>query len=364
MAKKKKEKEVVQSTFDSDNDFLKACLEDPNVDVNLEPEEDVEGIGAVSGGSSSYAPRLTAPSKENKNWIYVGKGGYNYCILISGNSCLPNCVGYAWGRWRELLGKRHKLSTNNAEVWYLNKADGYKRGTTPKVGAVICWRKGVAGNSADGAGHVAIVEQVHSNGSITTSNSGYGGSRFWTATYKYPYNIGSAYHFQGFIYNPNNYSGGSSGGGTKVTSTVARNTNNNQIQVKVSDLNVRSGAGTSYSRIGYASKGYYNYYETKSANGYTWYRIANGQWVAYNKSWFTVLPKSSKPTPSTGLKVGDKVVITGNGNSRSDGKGVTCYGKGWTRKIKKICSGQKFPYLIGNDSGNTGYYPAKSLKKK
>lgn len=362
-----KKKKVVQSTFDTDDDFLKACLEDPNVEVNEEPEEDVEGIGAVSGGVSKYSPRLTAPSKENKNWIHYSKGGFNYCILIKGNSCLPNCVGYAWGRWRELLGKKHRLSLNNAEVWYLNKSDGYKRGSKPKVGAVVCWRKGVAGNSVDGAGHVAIVEQVHSDGSITTSNSGYGGSRFWTARYKYPYNIGSAYHFQGFIYNPNNYSSSSapSAPAVKVTSTVRRNTNNNQIQVKVSDLNVRKGAGTSYSRIGYASKGYYNYSATKKANGYTWYKIANNQWVAYNKSWFTVLPKKtvSKPASSGGFKVGDTVTIIGKGNSKADGKGVTCYGKGWKRKIKKIYSGQKFPYLIGNDSGNTGYYPAKSLKK-
>lgn len=148
-----------------------------------------------------YSPRLTAPSTTNKNWIKNTKGGYNKCLLIKGNSCLPNCVGYAWGRWRELLGKTPKLSTGNAENWY-HKDDGYKRGKTPKLGAVICWRKGEAGNSSDGAGHVAIVEEIKDNGTIVTSNSAYGGSRFYTRTLKKPYSLGGTYHFQGFIYIP------------------------------------------------------------------------------------------------------------------------------------------------------------------
>lgn len=149
-----------------------------------------------------YKPRLSAPSTTDKNWIKNTKGGYNYCVLIKGNSCLPNCVGYAWGRWRELLGKKPNLSTGNAENWYGYKKDGYKRGKTPKLGAVICWRKGKAGNKNDGAGHVAIVEKINSDGSIVTSNSAYGGSRFYTKTFKKPYSLGSKYTFQGFIYIP------------------------------------------------------------------------------------------------------------------------------------------------------------------
>jgi len=196
--------EEIQTIFDIDDDFYKACLEDENIEVKTDLEMDIDGIGATEdeGIGSIYTPRLSAPSYTDKNWLHYTKGGYNYCILISGSSCLPNCVGYAWGRWRELLGAYHKLSRANAENWWGNTGDGYKRGQTPKVGSVICWRKGQAGNASDGAGHVAIVEKVNSDGSITTSNSGYGGTRFWTSTYKYPYNVGSTYHFQGFIYPP------------------------------------------------------------------------------------------------------------------------------------------------------------------
>jgi len=149
-----------------------------------------------------YSPRLTAPSTTDKNWIKNTKGGYNYCMLIKGNSCLPNCVGYAWGRWRELLGKKPNLSTGNAENWYLHTKDGYKRGQTPKLGAVICWRKGETHDDKDGAGHVAIVEEIKNDGTIVTSNSAYGGSRFYIKTLKKPYSMGGTYHFQGFIYIP------------------------------------------------------------------------------------------------------------------------------------------------------------------
>lgn len=150
---------------------------------------------------AEYKPRLKAPSTQDKNYTHYTAGGYNYCIKVYGNSCLPNCVGYAWGRWREMLGKKPNLSRANAEDWWAYK-DGYKRGQTPKLGAVVCWRKGKAGNGKDGAGHVAIVEQINTDGSIVVSNSGYKSTRFYLKTLKPPYNYSSAYTLQGFIYFP------------------------------------------------------------------------------------------------------------------------------------------------------------------
>lgn len=150
----------------------------------------------------AFKKRLSAPGTTNKYWIHTSKGGVNSCILIAGKSVLPNCVGYAWGRFYEILGKAPKLSRGNAEDWYGHTADGYKRGSTPKLGAVICWRKGKTGVNSDGAGHVAIVEHINPDGSIIISESGYNSFRFRTRTLKKPYSIGSAYTFQGFIYNP------------------------------------------------------------------------------------------------------------------------------------------------------------------
>lgn len=149
----------------------------------------------------TFKQRTTAPTSTDKNFIRWDMGGHNYCMTIKGNSVLPNCTGYAWGRWREILGKFHELSRGDAEVWW-GKGDGYQRGQTPKVGAVIAWRQGTAGNRADGMGHVAIVEEVHADGSITTSNSAYNGTKFYTQTLKKPYIYKPGFVLQGFIYLP------------------------------------------------------------------------------------------------------------------------------------------------------------------
>lgn len=162
-----------------------------------------------------FIPRTAAPSATNKFYIKAGKGGYNRAMEINTktHSCLPNCVGMVHGRWLESQGqtnysKYDKLPTGNAENYYPYKKDGYKRGQTPKVGAIICWRKGKAGVANDGAGHVAFVEEVKANGDVVTSNSAYGGTRYYLKTYKKSknYYMGSKYVFQGFIYNPCDFS--------------------------------------------------------------------------------------------------------------------------------------------------------------
>lgn len=177
--------------------------------------EDVKADNAASGGTSGPSeaassvavgkPRTVEPSYTDKHWLHTKNGGLNECIEINNSgSCLPNCVGYAWGRFYEFTGKRPNLSKANAENWYPHTADGYNRSQSPAVGAVICWRKGQAGNGNDGAGHVAIVEEVKSNGDVVTSNSAYGGKRFYmqTVTKASGYSIGDAYTFQGFILPP------------------------------------------------------------------------------------------------------------------------------------------------------------------
>lgn len=146
-------------------------------------------------------PRTTAPSETNKYYIHISNGGYNKCIKISGKSCLPNCVGYAYGRFMEIAGKTTcKLPMCNAEDWWNNSA-AYKKGKTPKLGAVMCFAKGKAGKESDGCGHVLIVEKIYKDGSILCSQSGYNYKRFYTTKFKKPYSL-AGYKFQGFIYNP------------------------------------------------------------------------------------------------------------------------------------------------------------------
>ena len=150
-----------------------------------------------------YVPRTTRPANNNKYYIKTTFGGYNKCIKIqSDGRVLPNCTGYAYGRFMECQLNVHScnLSRANAELWYSHIIDGYQRGQTPKLGAVICW------HSTRSGGHVAIVEEIKDNGDIVTSNSAYNGNYFYMRTLRPPnYYMGSSYTFQGFIYNPTTF---------------------------------------------------------------------------------------------------------------------------------------------------------------
>ena len=152
---------------------------------------------------ATFIPRTTRPADDNLYYIKTTKGGYNKCIQIqSDGRVLPNCTGYAWGRFIECQGVDNcNLSRANAELWYPFVADGYQRGQTPKLGAVICW------HSTKSGGHVAIVEEIKANGDIVTSNSAYSGKYFYMKTLSpnNNYNMGKAYTFQGFIYNPTSF---------------------------------------------------------------------------------------------------------------------------------------------------------------
>lgn len=153
-----------------------------------------------------FTPRTTAPDPTDLHWIQTSHGGYNSCILgypsYATGSVLSNCTGYRWGRFLEENGLTTcNLSINQASIWYLNTADGYQRGQTPKLGAVICWDE-----VNQGSGHVAIVERINVNTlgnvhSIVISESVYGGTPFRIQTIYPPnYTLYTGMTFQGFIY--------------------------------------------------------------------------------------------------------------------------------------------------------------------
>ena len=163
----------------------------------------------------SFKERLTAPSPMNPYYNTPDRGGYAVGIINgsprdSGNNVLANCVGYAAGRFNEIIGAGcfvYYRYAPNAECFYKYAVSyGLKTGNTPKLGAIAVWAKGSPDIGEDGAGHVAIVEQIKSDGSIITSESGYGCTpSFWTShRYKESGNWGadSSYKFLGFVYQP------------------------------------------------------------------------------------------------------------------------------------------------------------------
>lgn len=162
----------------------------------------------------TFKPRLTRPEAGNKYYIRKSSGGYSNAIkghpADAQNDVLANCVGYAYGRFNEIGGYNacKYLRPVNAELFiqYAEK-DGLTIEQTPSLGACMVWQGGSTQQPGDGAGHVAIVEQINPDGSIITSESGYGAKKpFWTThRERGSGNWGeksSRYKFLGFIRNP------------------------------------------------------------------------------------------------------------------------------------------------------------------
>lgn len=76
----------------------------------------------------------------------------------------------------------------------------------------------------------------------------------------------------------------------KVTPNVDKDEYKNQIEVIVPELRVRTDASLGAEILGYAGQGYFDYYETRDNDDYTWYRIADNQWIAYSDEWERVYP--------------------------------------------------------------------------
>lgn len=152
-----------------------------------------------------------AISKSNK---YYGGGN-----PFSGYA--PTCTWYAYGRYYEVKGGSipscgtSGINGNGGAFYGFAKAQGKRKtGKTPKVGAIICWSRSGSYSGQGTAGHVAFVEDVKSNGTITISENysalGYKRSVYdlkpdSNGRYKY---YGSYSTFQGFIYQDDNYASG------------------------------------------------------------------------------------------------------------------------------------------------------------
>ena len=191
------------------------------------------------------------------------------------------------------------MSKNNAENWWGYTTDGYARGSAPKVGAVMCWARGKAGVSSDGAGHVMIVERVNADGSVLASGSDYSGRRFYTRTFPSGYYLGSAYTFQGFIY--------ASGEVYKYIDMepVARDTAKDQITITSDVVNGRIYPGTASRSWGFLKAGTYDLYldlGVEEKDGYKWYcvnpdynGIGDRVWVAYSPDWAQLHLRQNEP---------------------------------------------------------------------
>ena len=159
----------------------------------------------------AFTPRLNDSGMLNNPYWYSGNPFYQSGVGLA------NCTCFAWGRAWE-CAVQNGATNPYSEIYNnlvpdLTHASGYawygqtnwNKGSTPSLGAIICYA-----DTGGGAGHVAVVEEIDSNGNITCSNSAYGGDYFFVthSTRANNYEDGYIYVgsgqpiFQGFIYNP------------------------------------------------------------------------------------------------------------------------------------------------------------------
>ena len=231
--------------------------------------------------------RTTKPGAGNKFYITTSKGGYSTCIQGSptDSQCnvLANCVGYACGRFNEIIGSMKYPSLNcNAENFVSRaKSIGLKVVSYPTLGGIMVWQKGSTLSGNDGAGHVAIVERIDSANQIYTSESGYGSSAFWNSIRNNSngrWGLGSGYTFIGCIVNP-------------AIGDVHYVSNNQKKSIEEIAKDVIAGK-------------YGNYPERKTkleAEGYNYSEVQKK---------VNELLNGNTPKPSDGFKVGDYVVPT------------------------------------------------------
>ena len=355
--------ENVQYEFNTDSP------EQLNEDGEIENlnADDPEGIGATG-----FTMRTTRPA-NNKNFITRGSGGWNTCI--KGNpryqyaDALANCVGYASGRFNEIINIARETTgctyttLNCNAVGFKERAEaaGLKTGSTPRRGAIMCWGKEGA------AGHVAIVERVNNSNSVYTSESGWGSSAiFWNSTRSNNngrWGIGAGYYFRCFIYLPDDVQKAIDAEDPTPTPQPTPSDKFN-----IGDKVVINGplyvSSTASSPAGNVSNKVTNITRKNPGSAHPYNTTGDLGWMDESsiKKYEEPTPAPT-PAPSTELNVGDAVEIIGTGNGSAYGGSNTAYGIGWRRQILKIWNGKPYPYQVGNNTGTTGFYKKEALKK-
>lgn len=140
-------------------------ISDPNL-IYTNQEICVPGSGSTITTIPASQPMAIASSHNTVNVFSYGQ-----------------CTWWADQRYHDLHGVYVPWTTNsNADQWTARAYDfNWNVSTQPSVGAIIDFQDGV--QMASSVGHVAVVEQILSNGDIITSNMNIWGHPFGTVVY-------------------------------------------------------------------------------------------------------------------------------------------------------------------------------------
>lgn len=193
----------VQSTFNTDT---VEELNDKDVVLEHVDEDEIEGIGSADG----FCARTGRPTG---GIFYNNDNNHGASWCVNGNpkdarcNVLSNCVGYACGRFNEIIGsmKYPQLCCNAENFIERAKQYGLNVVNYPTLGGIMVWQKGATLSGNDGAGHVEVVERIDNANQIYTSASNWGGTTFYNATRNNSngrWGLASGYKFRGCIVNP------------------------------------------------------------------------------------------------------------------------------------------------------------------
>lgn len=222
--------------------------------------------------------KVIPPNKLDKYYISYQNGGISTFAPRDKRTgyTLPNCTAFAEGwfnkEYNHLKNEQDKIVYSfrgNACDFYKDaKRLGLETGKELKAGAMMCW--------SGGKGHVAICDRVLSDGTAEVCESNYSGvqdfKKFIASNSNGRWGMSSAYTFLGCIYNPAIKQ-------VNLPVPVARSLME-QVEVVKPTLNVRTYPTLTGEVIGLATKGFYDVLETKEAEGFTWYRVGEWQWMA------------------------------------------------------------------------------------
>ena len=257
--------------------------------------------------------RTTMPgldSAEGKTYYYnknnpfyaANLGGTNYSSSYK-QYVIGNCTWYAYARASEMNGKwiNSNFRWSASKWWDINKQHRYyPYGSTPKVGAIAC-----------NSNNVALVEKVV-NGKPYVSESGWklSSSKQTSASQLY-FHYGTPWYSspKGYIY----VSDASSNDSVDVSYNV---------KVTTSNLNMRTGPGTSYKTCGYIKPG--TYAITQESNG--WGKLSsNGYWIALK---YTSKTSSSSDNGNSSSGTLYKVKVTASALNMRTGPGTSYSSRG------------------------------------
>lgn len=242
--------------------------------------------------------KCVPPTILNKYYISQSKGGYSLNQVRDSRTgyVLPNCTGYASGKFNEEYNRLMKLEPHlefdffrfdAQNFWWQVTNTNSKHynelpyGFDPKVGGIMVW------DDAKKIGHVAIVDEILNDYQVRIAQSSYSGREFSTEVISLKdgsWYWGNGYKYLGCIYNP---------AVKKIVAPnpVKRDKTKHQVYISKSTLRVRTAPSLSAEVVGFAPIGYYDFVQkVNSIDGYDWYQIDDYCWCAGVTGTLTEMP--------------------------------------------------------------------------